>query len=94
MTPPPIAAAALGLASELNGVLCFQVGAGSEETEGRAADEQAERAGAEKPRLQPDQQREEPETRGFPAQTVQHAASEQVSRRHHTETGIISTNKC
>lgn len=56
-----------------------QVGAGTEETEGGAAGEQAERAGAEEPHLQPDQQWEEPETRSFSAQTVQHAASEQVS---------------
>lgn len=60
-------------------LLTSQAGAGAEEAEGRAADEQAERAGAAKSRLQPDQQREEPETGSFPAQTIQHAAPEQVS---------------
>lgn len=56
-----------------------QAGAGAEEAEGRAAGQPAERAGAAQPRLQPDQQREEPEARGLAAQAVQHAAPEQVS---------------
>lgn len=56
-----------------------QAGAGAEEAEERTADEQAERTGAAESHLQPDQQREEPQTRGVPAQAVQHAASEQVS---------------
>lgn len=63
--------------------IIFQAGSGAEETERRAADEQAERAGAAKSHLQLDQQREEPETRGFTAQTVQHAAPEQVSHSAH-----------
>lgn len=44
----------------------FQVGAGAEEAEGWAADKQAERAGAAKSHLQPDQQREESEARSVP----------------------------
>lgn len=57
----------------------LQAGAGAEEAARRAAGEQAERAGAAKSHLQPDQQRAEPETRGVPAPAVQHAAPEQVS---------------
>lgn len=38
----------------------LKAGAGAEEAEERAADEQADRTGASKSHLQPDQQREEP----------------------------------
>lgn len=65
---------------ELIKLLCpLQARAGSEEAEGGAAEQPAERAGAAQPRLQPDEQREEPEARGGAAQAVQHAAPEQVS---------------
>lgn len=56
-----------------------QAGAGAEEAEGRAAGEPTRRAGAEESHLQPDQQREEPQARSGLAETVQHAAAEQVS---------------
>ena len=50
-----------------------------QEAERGTAGQQTNRTGAEKPYLQPDQQREEPQTGGVLAQAVQRAAPKQVS---------------
>jgi len=58
-----------------------KAGAGVQEAERGTAGQQTNRAGAEEPYLQPDQQREKSQTWGDPAQAVQRAAPKQVSGR-------------